>query len=117
MNKKLKRMAIVGATVLMTASSVGFSNAMSVKNINPIQSTGKVYICVNGKKLNFNFTGMSILDSLKWFNHNKTNWGRCNKKLYDYWKAHETIQAENIIEEFKKIYNKLALISNADIID
>ena len=70
MNKKLKRMAIVGATVLMTASSVGFSNAMSVKNINPIQSTGKVYICVNGKKLNFNFTGMSILDSLKWFNHN-----------------------------------------------
>ena len=69
MNKKLKRMAIVGATVLMTASSVGFSNAMSVKNINPIQSTGKVYICVN-KKLNFNFTGMSILDSLKWFNHN-----------------------------------------------
>ena len=39
MNKKLKRMAIVGATVLMTASSVGFSNAMSVKNINPIQST------------------------------------------------------------------------------
>ena len=70
MNKKLKRMAIVGATVLMTASSVGFSNAMSVKNINPIQSTGKVYICVNGKNLNFNFTGMSILDSLKWFNHN-----------------------------------------------
>ena len=70
MNKKLKRMAIVGATVLMTASSVGFSNAMSVKNINPIQSKGKVYICVNGKKLNFNFTGMSILDSLKWFNHN-----------------------------------------------
>lgn len=53
----------------------------------------------------------------KWFNHNKTNWGRCNKKLYDYWKAHETIQAENIIKEFKKIYNKLALISNADIID
>ena len=51
MNKKLKRMAIVGATVLMTASSVGFSNAMSVKNINPIQSTGKVYICVNGKEL------------------------------------------------------------------
>ena len=53
MNKKLKRMAIVGATVLMTASSVGFSNAMSVKNINPIQSTGKVYICVNGKKLKY----------------------------------------------------------------
>ena len=31
MNKKLKRMAVVGATVLMTASSVGFSNAMQVK--------------------------------------------------------------------------------------
>ena len=32
MNKKLKRMAVVGATVLMTASSVGFQMLCKLKN-------------------------------------------------------------------------------------
>lgn len=53
----------------------------------------------------------------KWFFDNKNNWGRCNKKLYDYWKIHETTQSEMLIEEFKKIYNRLAIILDADTID
>ena len=50
MNKKLKRMAVVGATVLMTASSVGFSNAMQVKKSCDLNLTGKMYVCINGKR-------------------------------------------------------------------
>lgn len=73
MNKKLKRMAIVGATVVMTASSVGFSNAMQVKNVDSIKSTGKMHVCVNGKKYNFNLKCMSILETLKWLNNNCSN--------------------------------------------
>ena len=52
MNKKLKRMAVVGATVLMTASSVGFSNAMQVKKSCDLNLTGKMYVCINGKRFN-----------------------------------------------------------------
>ena len=50
MNKKLKRMAVVGATVLITASSVGFSNAMQVKKSCDLNLTGKMYVCIDGKK-------------------------------------------------------------------
>ena len=68
MNKKLKRMAVVGATVLMTASSVGFSNAMQVKK--SCDLTGKMYVCINGKRFKLDLSCASIFDTLKWFNKN-----------------------------------------------
>ena len=70
MNKKLKRMAIVGATVLMTASSVGFSNAMQVKKSCDLNLTGKMYDCINGKRFKLDLSCASIFDTLKWFNKN-----------------------------------------------
>ena len=70
MNKKLKRMAIVGATVLMTASSVGFSNAMQVKKSCDLNLTGKMYVCINGKRFKLDLSCASIFDTLKWFNKN-----------------------------------------------
>ena len=70
MNKKLKRMAVVGATVLMTASSVGFSNAMQVKKSYDLNLTGKMYVCINGKRFKLDLSCASIFDTLKWFNKN-----------------------------------------------
>lgn len=70
MNKRLKKMAIVGATVIMTATSVGFSNAMQVEKVDTTKSTGKMYVCVNGKRYKLNLKCMSLLDTLKWFNKN-----------------------------------------------
>ena len=70
MNKKLKRMAIVGATVLMTASSVGFSNAMQVKKSCDLNLKGKMYVCINGKRFKLDLSCASIFDTLKWFNKN-----------------------------------------------
>ena len=70
MNKKLKRMAVVGATVLMTASSVGFSNAMQVKKSCDLNLTGKMYVCINGKRFKSDLSCASIFDTLKWFNKN-----------------------------------------------
>ena len=70
MNKKLKRMAVVGATVLMTASSVGFSNAMQVKKSCDLNLTGKMYVCINGKWFKLDLSCASIFDTLKWFNKN-----------------------------------------------
>ena len=70
MNKKLKRMAVVGATVLMTASSVGFSNAMQVKKSCDLNLTGKMYVCINGKIFKLDLSCASIFDTLKWFNKN-----------------------------------------------
>ena len=70
MNKKLKRMAVVGATVLMTASSVGFSNAMQVKKSCDLNLNGKLYVCINGKRFNLDLSCASIFDTLKWFNKN-----------------------------------------------
>ena len=70
MNKKLKRMAVVGATVLMTASSVGFSNAMQVKKSCDLNLTGKMYVCINGKRFKLDLSRASIFDTLKWFNKN-----------------------------------------------
>ena len=70
MNKKLKRMAVVGATVLMTASSVGFSNAMQVKKSCDLNLTGKMYVCINGKRFKIDLSCASIFDTLKWFNKN-----------------------------------------------
>ena len=70
MNKKLKRMAVVGTTVLMTASSVGFSNAMQVKKSCNLNSTGKMYVCINGKRFKLDLSCASIFDTLKWFNKN-----------------------------------------------
>ena len=70
MNKKLKRMAVVGATVLMTASSVGFSNAMQVKKSCDLNLTGKMYVCINGKRFKLDLSCASIFDTLKWFNKN-----------------------------------------------
>ena len=69
MNKKLKRMAVVGATVLMTASSVGFSNAMQVKKSCDLNLTGKMYVCINGKRFKLDLSCASIFDTLKWFNN------------------------------------------------
>ena len=71
MNKKLKRMAVVGATVLMTASSVGFSNAMQVKKSCDLNLKGKMYVCINGKRFKLDLSCASIFDTLKWFNKNK----------------------------------------------
>lgn len=68
MNKKLKKMAVVGATVLMTASSVGFSNAMQVKKSCDLNSKGKMYVCINGKRFKLDLSCASIFDTLKWFN-------------------------------------------------
>ena len=70
MNKKLKRMAVVGATVLITASSVGFSNAMQVKKSCDLNLTGKMYVCINGKRFKLDLSCASIFDTLKWFNKN-----------------------------------------------
>ena len=70
MNKKLKRMAVVGATVLMNASSVGFSNAMQVKKSCDLNLTGKMYVCINGKRFKLDLSCASIFDTLKWFNKN-----------------------------------------------
>ena len=70
MNKKLKRMAVVGATVLMTASSVGFSNAMQVKKSCDLNLTGKMYVCINGERFKLDLSCASIFDTLKWFNKN-----------------------------------------------
>ena len=70
MNKKLKRMAVVGATVLMTASSVGFSNAMQVKKSCDLNLKGKMYVCINGKRFKLDLSCASIFDTLKWFNKN-----------------------------------------------
>ena len=70
MNKKLKRMAVVGATVLMTASSVGFSNATQVKKSCDLNLTGKMYVCINGKRFKLDLSCASIFDTLKWFNKN-----------------------------------------------
>ena len=70
MNKKLKRMAVVGATVLMTASSVGFSNAMQVKKSCDLNLTGKMYVCIDGKRFKLDLSCASIFDTLKWFNKN-----------------------------------------------
>lgn len=70
MNKKLKRMAVVGATVLMTASSVGFSNAMQVKKSCDLNLKGKMYVCINGKRFKLDLSYASIFDTLKWFNKN-----------------------------------------------
>ena len=70
MNKKLKRMAVVGVTVLMTASSVGFSNAMQVKKSCDLNLTGKMYVCINGKRFKLDLSCASIFDTLKWFNKN-----------------------------------------------
>ena len=70
MNKKLKRMAVVGATVLMTASSVGFSNAMQVKKSCDLNLTSKMYVCINGKRFKLDLSCASIFDTLKWFNKN-----------------------------------------------
>ena len=70
MNKKLKRMAVLGATVLMTASSVGFSNAMQVKKSCDLNLTGKMYVCINGKRFKLDLSCASIFDTLKWFNKN-----------------------------------------------
>ena len=70
MNKKLRRMAVVGATVLMTASSVGFSNAMQVKKSCDLNLTGKMYVCINGKRFKLDLSCASIFDTLKWFNKN-----------------------------------------------
>ena len=70
MNKKLKRMAVVGATVLITASSVGFSNAMQVKKSCDLNLKGKMYVCINGKRFKLDLSCASIFDTLKWFNKN-----------------------------------------------
>lgn len=70
MNKKLKKMAIVGATVIMTATSVGFSNAMQVEKVDTTKLTGKTYVCVKGKRYKLNLKCMSLLDTLKWLNKN-----------------------------------------------
>ena len=70
MNKKLKRMAVVGATVLMTASRAGFSNATQVKKSCDLNLTGKMYVCINGKRFKLDLSCASIFDTLKWFNKN-----------------------------------------------
>lgn len=70
MNKKLKKIIIVGATVLTTASSVGVSNAMQVKKACNLKQNNKVYVCLNGKIKKFDFKCISMFDILKWFDKN-----------------------------------------------
>ncbi|MFR1932070.1 MAG: hypothetical protein ACLS23_06190 [Clostridioides difficile] len=69
MNKKLKRMAVVGATVLMTASSVDFQ-MLCVKKSCDLNLKGKMYVCINGKRFKLDLSCASIFDTLKWFNKN-----------------------------------------------
>ena len=54
----------------MTASSVGFSNAMQVKKSCDLNLTGKMYVCINGKRFKLDLSCASIFDTLKWFNKN-----------------------------------------------
>ena len=125
MNKKLKRMAVVGATVLMTASSVGFSNAMQVKKSCDLNLTGKMYVCINGKRFKLDLSCASIFDTLKWFNKNNCpnkfpsidnnkddndievymNVSKSFVKIYikDYGIGIEAHELENIFEEFIKL--------------
>lgn len=72
MNKNLKKMAILGVTIMMTASNIGISNAMQVKTCN-LKSTSKVEICINGKKIKLDLNSKSLFETLKWFNKNYTN--------------------------------------------
>ena len=54
----------------MTASSVGFSNAMQVKKSCDLNLKGKMYVCINGKRFKLDLSCASIFDTLKWFNKN-----------------------------------------------
>lgn len=70
MNKKLKKIMVAGTTILMTASSVGFSNAMQVKKTCNLKQNDKVYVCLNGKINKLDFKCISMFDILKWFDKN-----------------------------------------------
>jgi predicted ATPase len=53
----------------------------------------------------------------KWFEANKRNWERSNKKLYDYWKITQTYKYEQFIDEFKKAFNTLAMLNDSEPLD
>lgn len=61
MNKKLKRLVVLGAVTIMTASNVVFSNALQVKKVDTSRVRGQIYICVNGKKYKFDINSLCIL--------------------------------------------------------
>lgn len=54
MNKKIKKLVILGAVTIMTASNVAFSNALEVKKDDSMKVRKKICICINGKKYIFN---------------------------------------------------------------
>lgn len=61
MNKKLKRLVVLGAVTIMTASNVVFSNALQVKKVDTSRVRGQIYICVNGKKYKFDINSLCII--------------------------------------------------------
>ncbi|MCI6736528.1 MAG: CAP domain-containing protein [Intestinibacter sp.] len=65
MNKKLKRLVVLGAVTIMTASNVAFSNALQVKKVDTGRVKGKIYICVNGKKYKFDINSLCIVKPSK----------------------------------------------------
>lgn len=65
MNKKLKRLVVLGAVTIMTASNVAFSNALQVKKVDTGRVKGKIYICVNGKKYKFYINSLCIVKPSK----------------------------------------------------
>lgn len=65
MNKKLKRLVVLGDVTIMTASNVAFSNALQVKKVDTGRVKGKIYICVNGKKYKFDINSLCIVKPSK----------------------------------------------------
>ena len=65
MNKKLKRLSILGAVAIMTASNVAFSNALQVKKIDTSRVKSQIYVCVNGKKYKFDINSLCIVKPSK----------------------------------------------------
>ena len=61
MNKKLKKLVILGAVTIMTASNVVFSNAMQVKKVDFRGANKKICICINGKKYIINIGSSCIV--------------------------------------------------------
>ncbi|MGM9535167.1 MAG: CAP domain-containing protein [Intestinibacter sp.] len=65
MNKKLKKLVVLGAVTIMTASNVAFSNALQVKKVDTSKVKGQIYVCVNGKKYKFDINSLCIVKPSK----------------------------------------------------
>lgn len=61
MNKKIKKLVILGAVTIMTASNVAFSNALEVKKDDSMKVRKKICICINGKKYIFNLGSFCVV--------------------------------------------------------